>query len=132
MPGTMQEPGGYRILCSPVPDKKDDPENGRLSRMPCRFSPGRTGAGIKTYVPAGGNPTFFYPFMTHRRSMSQHEAFEHHEHHGSAPCRICSSSVDPEHKATVSGICHHCVYKILILVLIVMVAISYAAWFGIF
>jgi hypothetical protein len=65
--------------------------------------------------------------------MSHHEAFEHHEHPAStAPCRICTSSIDPEHKATRFGICHHCVYKILIVVLIVMISISYIAWFGIF
>ena len=29
------------------------------------------------------------------------------------------------------GICHHCVYKILIIVFIVMIAISYVAWFGV-
>jgi len=64
-------------------------------------------------------------------SMSHHESSGYHEHHDSSPCRVCSSPVDPDHKATMSGICHHCVYKILILVLIVMIAISYVAWFGV-
>jgi hypothetical protein len=65
--------------------------------------------------------------------MSHHEATGHHEHPAStAPCRICTSSTDPDHKATRFGICHHCVYKILIVVLIVMISISYIAWFGIF
>ncbi|MDD1680931.1 MAG: hypothetical protein LUQ35_04915 [Methanoregula sp.] len=63
--------------------------------------------------------------------MSHHESSGYHEHHDSSPCRVCSSPVDPDHKATMSGICHHCVYKILILVLIVMIAISYVAWFGV-
>jgi hypothetical protein len=63
-------------------------------------------------------------------TMSHHEAFEHHEHHG-APCKVCSSSFDPEHKASQFGICHHCVYKILIVVFIVMISISYIAWFGV-
>jgi DNA-directed RNA polymerase subunit RPC12/RpoP len=58
------------------------------------------------------------------------ESSEHREHHGSAPCRVCSSSVDPEHAAARLGICPHCGYKILIFVVVVMVAISYTLWFG--
>jgi hypothetical protein len=65
--------------------------------------------------------------------MSHHEAFEHHELHApTSPCRICTSSIDIDHKASRFGICHHCMYKILILMLIVMIAISYIAWFGVF
>lgn len=65
--------------------------------------------------------------------MSHHEASGHHEHHdSSAPCRVCTSSIDPDNKASQFGICHHCAYKILILVLIVMISISYVAWFGVF
>ncbi len=64
--------------------------------------------------------------------MSHHEAFEHHEHHGTSPlCRVCSSSHDPDHPVSRYGICHHCVYKILIVVFVVMIAISYVAWFGV-
>ncbi len=66
--------------------------------------------------------------------MSHHEGFEHHEHPATAsgaPCRFCSSPVS-EHPAARLGFCHNCMYKILIVVLIVMVAISYTAWFGIF
>ena len=64
--------------------------------------------------------------------MSHNESFEHHEHHGSlAPCRVCTSSVDPDNKVSRFGICHHCVYKIIILVVVVMIAISYIAWFGV-
>lgn len=78
------------------------------------------------------NPTFIYPFITYRRCMSHHEASGHHEHHdSSAPCRVCTSSVDPDNKVSQFGICHHCMYKILILVLIVMISISYVAWFGV-
>ena len=65
--------------------------------------------------------------------MSHHEAFEHHEHHGSSPtCKVCTSSFDPEHKASVLGMCPHCVYKILIVAFIIMITISYVAWFGVF
>ncbi|MFA4824657.1 MAG: hypothetical protein WC593_05810 [Methanoregula sp.] len=62
--------------------------------------------------------------------MTQHQQFEHHDHAGHK-CRLCSSSHDPDHKASVGGICHGCVYKILIVVFIVMIAISYVAWFGV-
>jgi hypothetical protein len=64
--------------------------------------------------------------------MSHHEAFEHHEHpRSSLACSVCSSSYDPDHKAVRFGICPHCVYKILIIVFIVMIAISYIVWFGV-
>ena len=64
--------------------------------------------------------------------MSHSEASGYHEHPAStAPCRICTSSIDPEHKATRFGICHHCIYKLLIAVFIVMIAISYIVWFGV-
>lgn len=65
------------------------------------------------------------------KSMAEHSAGTHHEHTRRYPCRICSSQVDPDHRATVGGVCHHCVYKALIIVLVVMVAISYVAWFGV-
>jgi len=65
--------------------------------------------------------------------MSHHESFEHHEpHNPSAPCRVCTSAIDPDHKVSQFGICHHCVYKILIVAFIVMIVISYVAWFGVF
>ncbi len=63
--------------------------------------------------------------------MTHHQQFEHPDHAGHT-CKLCSSSHDPEHKASVGGICHHCMYKILIVVLIIMISISYVAWFGVF
>jgi len=67
--------------------------------------------------------------------MTHHESFEHHEHpepHGSSrTCRVCSSSYSPEKNPSRFGICDKCGYKILILLLIVMVAVSYVAWFGV-
>jgi len=62
--------------------------------------------------------------------MTQHQKFELHEHAGT-PCRVCSSSHDPDHKALVGGICHTCMYKIIIVILIIMISISYVAWFGV-
>jgi hypothetical protein len=89
-------------------------------------------AGRCSLLPYEGNATFFYLFTTYLRSMSHHEAFEHPEHPaGFPPCRVCSSTVDPDHKASRFGICHHCMYKILIFVFIIMISLSYIAWFGI-
>jgi hypothetical protein len=63
--------------------------------------------------------------------MTHHQQFEHPDHAGHT-CKLCSSSHNPDHKASVGGICHNCVYKILIVVLIIMISISYVAWFGVF
>jgi hypothetical protein len=64
--------------------------------------------------------------------MSHHEASGQHEHQGTSPvCRVCTSSHDPDHPLSGFGICHRCVYKILISVFIVMIAISYIVWFGV-
>jgi hypothetical protein len=64
--------------------------------------------------------------------MSHHEAPGQHEHQGTSPlCRVCASSHDPDHPLSGFGICHHCVYKILIAVFIVMIAVSYIVWFGV-
>jgi hypothetical protein len=67
--------------------------------------------------------------------MTHHEAFEHHEHHEthepSGTCKVCSSTYSHEKNPSRFGICERCGYKILILLLIVMVAISYVAWFGV-
>jgi hypothetical protein len=66
-------------------------------------------------------------------SMSHHEAFESHEQTGTPTvCRVCSSSYDREHPAAVYGFCHHCVYKILIFVVVCMVVVSYVAWYALF
>lgn len=70
----------------------------------------------------------FFPCMINRNPMTHHQQFEHPDHAGHT-CKLCSSSHDPEHKASVGGICHNCVYKILILLVIVMVVVSYTAWF---
>jgi len=62
--------------------------------------------------------------MTHH-----HEAFEKHDHAGSKPCRVCSGAA-PEGADHTAGVCTHCWYKILIVILIIMISISYVAWFG--
>ncbi|MGA2121367.1 MAG: hypothetical protein ABSG49_04910 [Methanoregula sp.] len=64
--------------------------------------------------------------------MTPHEAFEQHEQHESSKtCRVCSSPYSHEDSSSRFGICEKCGYKILILLVIVMVAVSYIAWFGI-
>jgi len=64
--------------------------------------------------------------------MSHHDTAAHHGNGSSSPvCRVCESAHDPDHPASRFGICHHCMYKILIVFFVVMIAISYIAWFGV-
>ncbi len=62
--------------------------------------------------------------------MTHHEAFEKHDHAGGKQCRVCCAHA-PESAAHTAGICTPCWYKILIVVFIVMIAISYVVWFGV-
>jgi hypothetical protein len=64
--------------------------------------------------------------------MSDHEAFEKHDLTGPAgqTCRVCTSPYQHEHNPSALGICERCGYKILIVLVIVMIVISYVAWFG--
>jgi DNA-directed RNA polymerase subunit RPC12/RpoP len=109
---------------SPVPLKRAkggaSPSFSRRISVSARAGPGRE------------NPIFFYVIAFHPPVMTHHDSSAHHEHHVSPVCRICSSPVDMEHKASVQGICHHCVYKILIVLFLIMIVISYTAWFGVF
>jgi hypothetical protein len=67
--------------------------------------------------------------------MTHHEAFERHDHpehkEGSKTCRVCSSAYSHEHHPSFFGLCQNCVYKILIILFIIMIATSYVAWFGV-
>jgi hypothetical protein len=67
--------------------------------------------------------------------MTSHEAFEHHDHPAptgeSKTCRVCSSTYSHDENPSRFGICNKCGYKILIVLLIVMVSVSYVAWFGV-
>jgi DNA-directed RNA polymerase subunit RPC12/RpoP len=66
-------------------------------------------------------------------SMSHHEPAEQHEHTGTSHfCKVCTSTFNPGHKASLMGLCPHCVYKILIVVVVCMVVVSYIAWFALF
>jgi hypothetical protein len=51
-----------------------------------------------------------------------------HSEEGSAACRVCGKQ-GPGHEQK-AGICHGCLYKIGISVLIVMIIASYIVWFG--
>lgn len=66
--------------------------------------------------------------------MSHHEPSEKHDHPASVnhTCKVCTSAYSHETNPSRFGICERCGYKVLILLFIVMIAISYVAWFGIF
>jgi hypothetical protein len=64
--------------------------------------------------------------------MTHHEAAGQHEHHESSKTfRVCSSSYSHGKNPSRLGICEKCGYKILIVLVVVMVAVSYVAWFGV-
>lgn len=66
-------------------------------------------------------------------SMPHHEQFEKHDHLGNPKtCRVCLSVYSHDHNPSHFRICNSCGYKILIVLLVIMIAISYVAWFGVF
>jgi hypothetical protein len=73
---------------------------------------------------------FFLAGVDHE-GMTHHEAFEHHDHHeGSKTCRVCSSSYSHDHNPSALSLCEKCAWKIVIVLFIIMIAISYVWWFG--
>jgi len=65
--------------------------------------------------------------------MTHHEHVENHDHHESLKtCRVCTSAYCHDCDPSFLGICEKCGYKILIILFIVMITISYVAWFGVF
>ncbi|TAJ43351.1 hypothetical protein [Methanofollis fontis] len=56
----------------------------------------------------------------------------HPEKKSTGTCRVCQKTYCPECTGSSIGICPGCVYKGLIILLIVMIVVSYSAWFGIF
>lgn len=81
-------------------------------------------------------PTHFSTPGLIGNSMTHHEAFEHHDHPEpsgeSKTCRVCSHPYSHTLNPSRFGICERCGYKILIVLLIVMISLSYVAWFGVF
>lgn len=67
--------------------------------------------------------------------MAHHEAFEHHEHPAKKgetnTCRFCSSHFSPAEHPSTFNICRTCEYKLLIVLLVIMISVSYIAWFGV-
>ena len=63
--------------------------------------------------------------------MTHHEASGKSGGASGGPCRVCSHAA-PDGEEHAAGICRSCWYKILVVILIVMIAASYAAWFGVF
>lgn len=76
-------------------------------------------------------PTRFYRAGKDPVAMTHHEAFEKHQHTAGMTCRICSRAPQEGKDHPAIGICTPCWYKIFIVILIVMIAISYVAWFGV-
>jgi hypothetical protein len=68
-----------------------------------------------------------YPGMTRREHAEKND---HHE--VSKVCKVCSSTADHESRFSFFGVCDRCGYKILIILFIVSIVISYTVWFGIF
>ena len=56
----------------------------------------------------------------------------HNNPEQSKTCRVCSSASPEQRKFPHFGICDRCGYKILIGLVVVMVVVSYMAWFGVF
>jgi hypothetical protein len=56
----------------------------------------------------------------------------HHDNSPVGQCRICGNQCCDECIHTPTRICHGCLMKIGVLILVVMVIISYMAWFGVF
>jgi hypothetical protein len=52
-----------------------------------------------------------------------------HHQNTSPPCRFCGKHESEDQKHT-GGICHGCLVKIGIVVLIIMIIGSYMVWFG--
>jgi hypothetical protein len=67
--------------------------------------------------------------------MSHHPAFEHHDHpakHGpTKTCRVCKSTYTEDQHPSHFRICKKCGFKILIVLFVVMISVSYIAWFGV-
>jgi hypothetical protein len=79
----------------------------------------------------GSSDIFFLARVDHD-GMTHHEAFEHHEHkEGSKTCRVCSSSYSHEHNPSSLRICEKCGWKLVIVLFVIMISISYIAWFGV-
>jgi hypothetical protein len=65
--------------------------------------------------------------------MTGHEPGEKNDLHDvSKICRVCSSAAYHTSRFSFLGICDRCGYKILIVLFIVLIVMSYTVWFGVF
>ncbi|MFZ1897969.1 hypothetical protein [Methanoregula sp.] len=55
----------------------------------------------------------------------------HPEHTHQKTCRVCRSEYCHECHPSRLGICEKCGYKVLIGIVVIMVIVSYIAWFGV-
>ena len=62
--------------------------------------------------------------MTH---CSKHPANRTETH-----CRICNEPYCTDCRSHRLAVCEGCMYKVLIMIFIAMIVVSYVAWFGIF
>jgi hypothetical protein len=53
----------------------------------------------------------------------------HNDPVSSKTCRMCSSAQGEDHHPSLLGICARCVFKILVVLIIVLVVVSYVMWF---
>jgi hypothetical protein len=57
---------------------------------------------------------------------------KHPEHKTETHCKLCREPYCTACKSHHFYLCEGCMYKVLIMIFIAMIVVSYAAWFGIF
>jgi len=62
--------------------------------------------------------------------MSTTPCIHHDDQSGDHTCRICNHQHCQACIHVRSGICHSCLYKGVIIILVIMVILSYVAWYG--
>jgi hypothetical protein len=55
----------------------------------------------------------------------------HPDEEGTGTCRVCQNNYCENCRGSRFGVCNRCGFKIMIIVLIAMVVLSYTVWFGI-
>jgi len=56
----------------------------------------------------------------------------HPDHKTETCCKLCFEPYCASCKSHRLSICEGCMYKVLIMLVIVMIVVSYVAWFGVF
>ncbi len=62
--------------------------------------------------------------------MSSTPCIHHEDHDGEHTCRLCNQNHCSACIHVGSGLCHSCIYKGVIIILVIMVILSYVAWYG--